>query len=245
MLNLNDLPLLVGSGALRAHGIEKMPRDIDLIAKPEAIGDIRKDFNCKGEKYTSIPTSGGKKWLIKTKDIIYDIEVAWPESLADDLLHLVLVYDKFVDLEKYIVPSIDVLYTLKMSHRYLRNSRHFLKTMEDIHYLRTRYDAKIPEWLERWYRLRQKETYNYEHPVLNTNTATFFDTPNITYTYNHDDIHQAMKLYAMPAYHYYMKDGEEVLCDKDKFFKLSNTMRLTGVYEEAIVLALERSQIPF
>ena len=42
-----------------------------------------------------------------------------------------------------------------------------------------------------------------------------------------------------------MKDGAEVECDKEKFFSAGERIRLYGVLEEAQVLALERSQIPF
>jgi hypothetical protein len=42
-----------------------------------------------------------------------------------------------------------------------------------------------------------------------------------------------------------MVDGAEVLCSKSKFYTETYYTRLCGVYEEACVLAIERSLVPF
>lgn len=142
------------------------------------------------------------------------------------------------------VAPLNVLYLLKMSHRYLRNSPHFLKTMRDIKKLR-QLGATIPDDLQSVLELREKETYKYNHPVLNVTKNQFFDGDDIDYQYDHDTIHEAIAIGEMPAYRHYMKDDSEVMTSKEKFFSVPETIRLLGVYEEACVLALERSQIPF
>lgn len=61
------------------------------------------------------------------------------------------------------VPSLNVLYMLKMSHRYLKDSPHFLKTMQDIHAMR-KLGAVIPAEWESFYQDRMRDTYT--HSIL-------------------------------------------------------------------------------
>lgn len=139
------------------------------------------------------------------------------------------------------VACLDDLYMLKESHKYLRNSPHFLKTMRDIHEFRKR-GCKILN--EELFKAREKDTYNYSHPNLKQNKQDFF-TDEVEYIYDHDSIHEAMAHYDRPAYTFYAVEGEEVLSSKEKFFKCFDPIRRMGVLEEAYVLALERSVIPY
>lgn len=139
---------------------------------------------------------------------------------------------------------LNVLYAIKMSHRFLRNSPHFLKTHRDIMLMRQLGANMDDPVLHDIFKLREKETYNYKHPVLDQEKASFFSGDGVIYTYDHDSIHEAVKLMSKPAYQYYMKDNADVMTDKNKFFEQSEIIRLYGVYEETCVLALERSQIP-
>ena len=100
-----------------------------------------------------------------------------------------------------------------------------------------------PEYQE-FFKLRQKETYNYAHPKLNQSKDGFFADDSIQYVYDHDTIHESVARGERPAYTYYIKDGEEVQCDKNKFFALDEQVRMNGVIEEAAVLAIERSLVP-
>jgi hypothetical protein len=59
----------------------------------------------------------------------------------------------------------------------------------------------------------------------------------------HDDIHVAVAINDRPAYTYYMKDGSDVLTDKNKFFSVPEHIRLSGTIEEAMTLAIERSLV--
>ena len=141
------------------------------------------------------------------------------------------------------VPTFDMLFTIKQSHRYLKNSPHFWKTLADWHIMRALGATIRPEY-EPFLKLREKETYNYSHPKLNVTKDNFFKDDGLEYVWDHDDIHKSVARQERPAYTYYLKDGEQVQCDKSKFFACHRDIQLSGVVEEAAVLAIERSLVP-
>jgi hypothetical protein len=247
--------LLIGSHALQFHGIDTGRRklDYDVIGSFDELGTLTGKLR-KECRVMSIPLSVNKTVLKCDDGRIFEFEIAWPETSAHELLH----YDPFrmagacgvAELSARL-PTLDMLYTLKMSHRYLKNSPHFRKTRDDIMLMRS-HGAKIFDagWLKR----REDETYWYKHPKLNVKKDDFFKGDGVKYVYDHDDIHHAVAhvnvprngtFTAVPAYTLYMKDGEQVQCSKEKFNAVEENIRLYGVLEEAYVLALERSQIPF
>lgn len=230
--------LIIGSQAMRYHGIlpeGQEPRDTDIIGTFEEFRQYADNIRQTIGVVRCVPLSA-KKFHIRDKlGWNYEFEIAWPESSGELLLEICR--------EEKFAP-IHVLYALKMSHRYLRNSPHFLKTMQDIHYLRKLAGAAGEAMVNSpWFKQREEETYTYAHPKLDVSKGEFFDD-SVGYVYDHDSIHQAIALGMNPAYTYYMKDGAEVMTCKEKFFAGTNVMRLHGVYEEACVLALERSQVP-
>jgi hypothetical protein len=101
--------------------------------------------------------------------------------------------------------------------------------------------CKIPDNLKDWYKERCTETYSYAHPKLNVSKADFF-TDNVKYVYDHDSVHEVVKVGDRPAYTYF-KVGE-VECSKDLFRFCRDDIQLASVLEESYVLALERHQIP-
>lgn len=145
------------------------------------------------------------------------------------------------ETEDFYVANVDMLYTIKMSHRFLKNSPHFYKTMWDILFMRSAFTASIFD--QDWYQQRMKETYDYSSYKLNVKSKDFF-TSNFDYIYDHDSIHRAVAVLDMPAYEFYIKPGSEVFCSKEMFFNSPKSIRILGVLEETYVLALERSQIP-
>ena len=186
------------------------------------------------------------------------------EKATDDYMHIKNAYG-YIDVEIYIGHSnnsteqlikywhaeydnisapLDVLYAIKMSHRYLRNSPHFLKTRRDIMQMRKLGANMDDPVLYEIFKLREKETYNYKHPVLDQNKAGFFSGDGVNYIYDHDTIHEAVMLNDKPAYMNYIVEGADVMTSKEKFFNCPREIQLLGVYEETCVLALERSQIP-
>ena len=237
--------LLIGSQALKYYfALERIVLDCDLIATFDEVEKfIREHDDClKGiqrrPNKTIVFLEGGNHRAI------YEFELAWSDSTGIELLERSI--DRKVFNNGYIigasVATLDELYTLKMSHRYLKNSPHFKKTRQDILLMR---QEGVKIWNKDWYKRRMKETYNYKHPSLMQGKKDFFSDDGINYIYDHDSIHLAVKHLDKPAYEYYKRDDHEVFCDKDKFFSLPESYRLFGVLEETYVLALERSQVPF
>lgn len=260
MDDIDKIVVVIGSKAL-AHYVDigRTPVDTDYIMTynmfQRYIKDCIKFDKVKPQYY---PISNGKKYVCKRvvngKQQIDEIEIAWEGSTAEELFHIVLNDPKTIAynvkqmgvtttafVEAFLVPSLDILYTLKMSHRFLKNSPHFLKTMKDIQMLRTKFAAEIvyPEWFKR----REKETYEYKHPALNVKKNDFFKDETF-YKYDHDDIHEAIKIFEKPAYTYILADGEQVKCSKEKFYQLPYHYQLACAVEEVIVLTLERGLIP-
>lgn len=234
----------IGSPAFSARGLPCS--DLDVIGRWEELLDYQ-----KGAK-VACPVSE-KKWFLRFDPVpwnpsgIVEYEIAWPGSLDEKIMiygqalgSSWSVMDKSNNSTHMYLARSDVLYTLKMSHRYLKNSSHFRKTMMDIEILRGQ-GARI--WDQDWLDARERETYNYDSPKLNQSRQEFF-TDNVDYVYDHDELHKVVMVGTEPAYTKYQVDGEEVLSSEKKFNALPHITQMAGVYEEAAVLALERSIIP-
>jgi hypothetical protein len=239
--------LIIGSNALNLHTSNfRVPKDIDIIATfDDALAFIK---YTNGLDECDVEIDSGKKIISKGISII-EAEVASPGSNAEELLEIVNntnLISHNLDFEGHAWASPEVCYALKMSHRYLKNSPHFLKTMADIWTLRELLGTKeIDPRLKEWYKRREKETYNYKHPSLKRNKANFFNPTEVLYKYDHDSIHKAVAQTSAPAYTKFATDNHEVLSDREKFFSVGEYTRLCAVLEESYVLALERSQIPY
>lgn len=242
--------LLIGSTALIEHGFNRTPKDIDLVATFE---DAQKFIKATSPS-CHFPINDGKSIYCRWKDgTICEIEVAWEGSKAALLLDFIrtnadvaIAGKKFVKGLEIAFPGLEVLYLLKMSHRYLKNSPHFAKTMADILEMRGK-GVDIPvKWLP-FFRQLEKLTYTYPHPKLDVDNKNFFDTTvtGVHQEYDHDSIHEAVAYLGKPAYLFYKPEDSEVNCSQEMFFSCDYTTRLFGVVEEAQVLALERSLIPY
>lgn len=236
--------LIIGSVAANHHGVlTREPKDFDAIITFEELQtklNWAKD-NC--EVKVSYPL-GSNKWYAFIDGVHHEYEIAWPSSTGRDLLE----HFDAVTGDKYATPS--TLLALKLSHRYLKNSPHFLKTMRDIQSLRSLGVSIEGTWLgEVWLPEREKATYVYSHPKLKVSKEEFFSGDGIDYIYDHDSIHLTQALMSrdsapLPAYTLYMADGEQVQTSKTSWDECPHKVKLYGVYEESCVLALERSQIP-
>jgi len=102
--------------------------------------------------------------------------------------------------------------------------------------------ATVPDGLRGWLKARENETYQYGHVSLEKSKAEFFRD---AFLHDHDSLHEVMALGGVPAYTLYRRPGAEVQCDRGLWDRLPEEVRLASVVEEASVLALERSQIPF
>lgn len=241
--------ILIGSQALKFHAMGILPNDIDYVGTYEEAERYRKRLTKVKGFY---PINGGKTQYIKLEHQIIEIELAWPDSRAEKFLAFAEEFpEEFERLRDEdggttLIPSLDVLYMLKMSHRYLKDSPHFLKTMRDIRMMRKLGAYIKPAWNE-YFKQREKDTYTYNLPKLNVSKDAFFDqeATGVVYTYDHDSIHEAMKTYAKPAYQYFKPDESQVMCSEELFYKLALNTQMAAVIEESYVLAIERSLVPF
>ncbi len=231
--------LLIGSRALYLRApflLKRDPKDFDFIStRSEAETWLRK-------RELNYYTTDNK--IIHEGTIPCEFELIEDRPSNQLLINLVENDSKTIKTEFGLIPNLHLLFALKASHRYLKNSPHFWKTAADYHRMKNFGVEILPEYLE-FLKLREKETYAYAHPKLNVNKNDFFNGDQVNYIYDHDSIHQAMKHLEKPAYSYFQKDGAEVACDKNKFFILPEEIKLYSVLEETYVLALERSQIPY
>lgn len=201
--------LVIGSVAAKTCGINTEINDIDVIGTYSELETI---IECwKPRSY--FPISNGKKYrIVFDKPILnggglektyrMEFEVAWPDSTAANLLDIVskdiTTFTDFKivrvhDILNISIANLEVLYALKMSHRYLKNSPHFHKTMDDIRKFRLKLNKKtIHPKLEEWFKEREKETYDYGHPKLNQSKEAFFSGDGVPYKYDHDSIHEAV-----------------------------------------------------
>lgn len=225
--------LVVGSVAMQYHELtERSPMDMDIIGSYEEYEQYVKVIHENHKISANYPLSE-KKIVIKFEGGIVEWEVAWPGSVAEELISIV----------GHGVASPETLLTLKLSHRYLKNNPHFLKTMKDIH---TLIDAgyEVPKELKEWLVKREKETYNYKHPSLKRNKGEFFDGDGVDYKYDHDTLHLAVARGEKPAYQYFKDPDKEVWCSKELWDECDEQIKLNAVLEEAYVLALERFMVP-
>jgi hypothetical protein len=219
----------IGSFAFNQYLLSEDARphkDIDIIADYDSALRYLKENKCD----YIVPIHDGKKLLGRNGKDIFEIEIAWEGTTAASFLE---------KMNGNAFPSLDWLYTIKMSHRYLKNNPHFQKTRGDILVMRTM-GAEIAD--QDWYEARMAETYHYEHPDLTRTKEEFFVDQ---YKYDHDTIHEAVAIYDRPAYTMYQREGAKgVLCSKALFLQQPYEVQIAGVLEEASVLALERSLIP-
>lgn len=237
--------LVIGSRALVHHfpNLDRVPNDWDFICTFEEFQKWSK-VN-KSTIQHCVPLSGDKFHVRDEAGTNFEFEIAWPGSSGEWLLMYAM--GKGIGcVDVYATPA--TLLALKLSHKYLKDSPHFLKTMRDIQLLRG-LGVELTYLLEDWLPHRELETYTYKHPKLDVTKGEFFAGDGVQYVYDHDSLHMTVALTPdrqgsmVPAYTFYA-DGA-VWSSKELFFKVPEQIRLYGVYEEACVLALERSQIPY
>jgi hypothetical protein len=234
---------LIGSAALKRNGVHlREAGDIDLVGTyKETSAWIRGSY--PGQVRELLPTNEGKKLVARITDgTIIDVDLVWPGNSAEALLKLIV--DEVEPQDGLYVAPVDVCMMLKQTHRFRKNSPHFLKTRRDLLALRDM-GVEFPERHREFYTRRLRETLDYAHPVLNRNKESFFSDDGVGYVYDHDTIHLAVMLHDKPAYEFFKADAAEVFCSKDLFNALPQDIKVAAVYEESCVLAVERCMVPF
>ena len=206
--------------------------DYDAIVTPKELSKIHKYNRCNIKR--SYPIDENKHVIIYDDGIIWEFEIAYPDSTGYELLQLCNKYSDY--------KLIDVLYMLKLTHRFKKNSKHFHKTRNDILAFE-KHGAKIDERFADWMKRREAETCTNKLPNLNVTKGEFFNSEEtgVVQMYDHDSVHEAIKFMDIPAYKYFLKS--EVFCDMQKFKTLPDKVKLYAVLEECLVLAAERSQL--
>jgi hypothetical protein len=240
--------ILIGSRALALRApsaLQRKPLDFDFIGTREEYDQWFQANQHKIHPTEVYPEMDNTKMIVKG-DVICEWDIIQPDSSNELLRQLVEGNSDSIQTSFGWIPTLDLLFTIKDSHKFKKfqfSANGFWKTAMDWHMMKRMGACIRPEYQE-FHKLRMKETYNYAHPKLNVKKDDFFKDDGLEYVYEHDDLHEVVKLHERPAYTYYLKEGEQVLCDKNKFFSISEDIRLAGGIEEGLTLALERSLIP-
>lgn len=238
--------ILIGSRALKLRCPQAFDRkcsDFDFVCTQEEYDQwLEKNFSRINiiKQYSVLD---GKKLIIEG-DTNLEFELIKPGNSCELLQELVNQDPETINTSFGQVPNVDLLFTIKSSHKYLKNSPFFWKTVKDYHTMKHLGASIRPEYQE-FHKVREDETYAVQkHPKLNQSKKDFFVETDNFYQWDHDDIHNAVKKFDQPAYRYYMKDNSEVMSCKVKFNNCSREIQLAGGVEEASTLAIERSLVP-
>lgn len=227
--------------------LNREPMDIDIISTDESLLGWFQDFTTfvsqEGNTYAfKTKYFGGPK----TKSDMVELHMAQPGTSSADFIKLVHLDDATQTTAEFkevlAIPSLDALFALKSSHKFKKDSPHFWKNLQDYHLMKA-YGAKLTDYYKNFHKKREKETYTYAHPKLNVSKDAFFKDDNIQYVYDHDWIHTVVALGDTPAYQAFLID--QVKVSKMLFMELPLEVQLRSVVEEAAVLAIERSLVPF
>lgn len=137
--------------------------------------------------------------------------------------------------------TLDALYTIKLSH--MSWNIFWLKHYNDILWMRDNgavlIEPLFTKLQEHWKQVHGGKDFL----SLNKSKDSFFDD-FVDYEYDHDYLHELVAFPNKPMYTYVLKDGEQVLVDKNKFDELSFEDQLELFREEITVIACERFLLP-
>lgn len=178
----------------------------------------------------------------KAKD--YDIWISKKEYHIDNIdshvapIEIIQLVPVFPNTN---IATPDAIYTIKCSH--MGWDIFWEKHKQDIIYLKSQGCKLIPEL---YYTLvKHWETVHNDknHLRLNKTKKEFFND-HVKYVYDHDLLHEIVARPNRPVYELVLKEGQQVLVDKEKFFKLPKDLQIRLFREEIKTIALERFLIP-
>lgn len=173
-----------------------------------------------------------------------DVDIWVKESYSGDLTgtdhHI--IPDHIMDMIECVdgYASKDMIYTIKLSH--FCWDIFWEKTKDDIVYLSNycRVDKELFHELKKHW---QKEHGNKDFLSLKRSKDDFFND-HVTYYYDHDYLHELVAYPNPPTYTRCLKDGEDVLIDKERFDNMNFDDKIKMFREEITAIALERWIIP-
>jgi hypothetical protein len=137
--------------------------------------------------------------------------------------------------------TIDALYTIKCSH--LGWDIFWTKHVSDALLLKASGARILPELYQQLLAFWKVKHGNKDFLSLNKDKDAFFNDA-VTYVYDHDYLHELVAFPNVPMYTHCLKDGEQVLIDKDKFDLMPFEDKVRMFREEISVIAAERWLIP-
>src|SRR5512143_726822 len=133
--------ILVGSRALALRmpkALKRKPLDFDWVCTQEEYETWLEKNSAKvnpTKVYREESRFGSHKMIVEGGSNC-EFEIIDPEKSSGILQKLVEGNAESLETPFGWVPTFDMLFTIKQSHRYLKNSPHFWKTMADWHTMR-------------------------------------------------------------------------------------------------------------
>lgn len=125
--------ILIGSRslAIRApHILRREPLDFDYICTKQEL-DVWVDGNVPDQVFPIKAYSEGNKQIIESDDANFEFEIVQPGESSEMIYDLVKSDKDTLTTPFGLVPNLDMLFTIKQSHRYLKNSPAVWKTLID------------------------------------------------------------------------------------------------------------------
>jgi hypothetical protein len=136
----------------------------------------------------------------------------------------------------------DAIYTIKCSHLGWTNPM-WDKHKLDVLFLKNKGCVLLPELYDKLVEYWKLELGDKSFLSLKQDKGSFF-TDNVTYYVDHDTLHEMVSYPRLPMYNLCLKQGEDVLIDKDKFDNMSFENQVRMFREEIAVIAIERWLLP-
>lgn len=156
------------------------------------------------------------------------------KRIPADILHLV----KYAHVKDELIATLDSLYTIKCSHLGWSNPNWNKHKLDLLHLKQLGCSLDEPLYralLDFW----KKELGTKDFLSLNKGKQDFF-TDNVDYKFDHDWLHEQVSYPLEPVYKQCLKEGADVLIDREKFNQLDFTQQIRMFREEITVIAIER-----
>lgn len=143
------------------------------------------------------------------------------------------------------IASLSEIYTLKVSHSpwVLKGSLpHWYKHIYDVAFLKAHGAELIPELHQVAYKEWERRE-GVKNVNLNKTKEEFFGSAVVRY-FDHDSVHEAVALGVRPGFYKILEPGSEVKTSRKLWEALTDEERARLVFEEVMVLSLERDLIP-
>jgi len=187
-------------------------------------------FFVDGYRYSNMDLDS----IVCGDSVVYD-------GVCDDVLNIPAhIFDMVDHVCGHATP--DAILTIKMSH--LQWDIKWDKTLCDIIMLmESGYTFKLELYhalVDYW---KSYHGDKKKHLSLDKNKNDFFNDA-VDYIYDHDLLHEYVAYPNQPMYKRCLKDGEDVLIDRDKFFAMPLDHQVKMFQEEVMTIAIERLIIP-